>query len=243
MLRAMVENAPAQTVASDSYKCSRRGLMLYGPGAPYRLPIIKAHIARGGRVAMWDLGYWQRHDAMRLSIDALHPSAKHLAMAPPGPGRREFALRDDADANGPILLIGLGPKSVSAYGLKYAQAWEIAQVKSLRARYPNRQILWRPKGAAPVPLMGLTIVHGMPIEGAMRGCSLVVCRHSNVAVDAAVAGIPVECEDGAAFALYRDNPAPTREQRAEFLRQLSFWEWSGHEAAAAWQWIKSVTGV
>lgn len=83
---------------------------------------------------------------------------------------------------------------------------------------------------------------GMPIDEALRGASLVVCRHSNVAVDACVAGIPVECDDGAAAALYRGNPNPTREQRAEFLRRLTFWEWRPDEAAQAWDWILTVTG-
>lgn len=239
-MQAMTDAAPAGTSATTSYRGLRRLLMLYGPGSPTHMPIIARHRAAGGRVAMWDLGYWDRPASMRLSVDGMHPTAEQLAMAPDGEGRRAFVLREDADPAGPILLIGLGPKSVFAYGTGYGGKWERAKVKDLQRRLPGRTICWRPKGAEPQPLGDLPLRHSMPIEEALRGCSLVVCRHSNVAVDAAVAGVPVECEDGAALALYGGNPAPTREQRAEFLRRLSWWNWARNEAAAAWAWVQKV---
>ena len=74
----------------------------------------------------------------------------------------------------------------------------------------------------------------------MKGASLVVCSHSNVAVDACIAGIPVDCTDGAALALYKDNQNPTVERRLEFLRSLAWWQWSTREAPQAWEFIKGV---
>lgn len=241
-LRALEDCAPEGTKVSTAYKGMRRLLVLYGPGAPRKLPVIKQHLSVGGRVAMWDLGYWDRERAMRLSIDSLHPTPEQLMLAEDLPARRHFDLREDGDPDGPILLVGLGPKSCYAYGFG-PHEWEKHKLKRLRARFPERTILWRPKGHHPTPLAGLPIMHGNPIEEALRGCSLVVCRHSNVAVDACVAGVPVECEGGAADALYAGNPAPTREQRAEFLRRLSWWEWNRSEAAQAWAWIaKAIEG-
>jgi hypothetical protein len=180
MLQAMVAAAPAGTVVSDTYRGKHRGLMLYGPGSPMRLPFVRSHVAQGGRVAMWDMGYWERKEAMRLSIDSLHPTPAQLDMAPAGPGRREFELREDANPAGPIML-----------------------------------------------------------EEAMRGCSLVVSHHSNCSVDAVVAGVPFETEGGAA-AWFKGREF-TRENRAEFLRLLSWWEWRRDEAPAAWKWIEKVT--
>lgn len=240
MMRALIEAAPAGASVVGQYIGQRRLLMLYGPGSPVKLPIVRRHLKFGGRVAMWDLGYWDRADAMRLSIDAFHPTEAQLEMKAGVDGRRQFNLREDADQAGPILLVGLGAKSVYAYGLGKVQEWERAKVEDLRRRYPGREILWRPKGDRVLPLLDLQLRHGMPIEEALRGCSLVVCRHSNVAVDACIAGIPVECEDGAAQALYRGNPSPTREQRAVFLNRLSWWNWSRFEAAEAWSWIEKV---
>lgn len=237
LLQALVQHAPAGSVSSAQYRGDRRFLMLYGPGAPSRLPIVQRHVARGGHVAMWDLGYFDRPDGMRVSIDALHPHPQHIAMSP-AIGRRQFELREDADPAGPILLIGLGKKSVAACGIRKVLWWEHGKVGELQARFPGREILWRPKGKSAQPLLGLRLAHGMPIEEALRGCSLVVCRHSNVAVDACIAGVPVECEDGAALALYRDNPSPTREQRLDFLHRLTWWNWTRNETPGAWQWLE-----
>ena len=78
-----------------------------------------------------------------------------------------------------------------------------------------------------------------PIEEALKGKSLVVCRHSNVAIDACIAGVPVRCEDGAAFALYRDFERPTRDERLGFLRSLAWWNWKPSEAGEAWKYLIS----
>lgn len=236
-MSALADARPADAKVTQGYESKRRVLMVYGPGALWRLPIIEQHKARGGRVLMWDLGYWDRERSMRLSVDRLHPTADHLALAPEG-SRREFVLREDASESGPVLLVGLGPKSVAAYETGEPLQWERKALKRLRARDPMRTICWRPKGHRPTQLAGLPMRFGMPIEEALKGCSLVVCRHSNVAVDACIAGVPVECEDGAAWALYRDNPKPTPAARAEFLRRLSWFEWSRAEAAEAWQFCR-----
>lgn len=239
-MRALIGAAPSDAVVIDGYDPSRRVLVMYGPGAPTKLPLIAQHRHAGGRVAMWDMGYWNREAGMRLSVDALHPTAEHLQLAPPGAGRRSFELREDSRPDGPILLIGLGPKSEFAYGINGPQGWERKKLKQLAKRFPGRRICYRPKGS-PTPLNGAETRYGMPIEEALAGCSLVVCRHSNVAVDACVAGIPVECEDGAALALYGRGTTPSHAERAEFLRQLTWWEWSRDEARAAWDWIRKVT--
>lgn len=239
-MRRMADAAPGGSIVTDRYRGKNYLLMMYGPGSPKKLPLVQRHIKAGGRVAMWDLGYWDRERSMRLSINTLHPTPYQLEQAPEGGHRRTFELREDADPNGPILLIGIGPKSCYAYGLRPFQ-WESEKLADLRRRFPGRKVLWRPKGHTAAPLGGLEIRHGGAIEDVLRGCSLVVCRHSNVAVDACVAGIPVECDDGAALALYGKSPDPTRDERAEFLRRLSWWEWHVKESLAAWQWIERVT--
>jgi hypothetical protein len=240
MLEAMVTAAPPRTVTSSKYAGRHRVLMMYGAGLESRRLALERHRAAGGRVVVWDLGYWEREGGgMRLSVDSLHPSAAQLAMAPAVGARHAVQLREDANPKGPILLVGLGSKSCALYGLQFME-WERASFRKLRHRFPDRRILWRPKGKRIQPLPGAQMRTGVPIEEALRGCSLVVCRHSNVAVDACIAGVSVECEDGAARALYRGNRAPTREERAEFLRQLGWWNWQPSEAAEAWRWIHGV---
>lgn len=242
MLRAMVEAAAGAGVRvafTDRWRAKAPWLMTYGLGHPERRAHNLEHIRRGGRLIGWDLGYWHRDVpvsfSMRLTIDADHPHR----MLVPMPARRFDAagitLREDFDPTGPIILCGLGPKQRRMLGLG-VQQWERRTLARLHREMPGRRVLYRPKYAEH-PLERCPTSHG-PIEDALRGASLLVCAHSNTAVDACIAGVPVECEDGAAFALYENNPMPTRAQRLSFLRRLAWWQWTVPEAAQAWAFIK-----
>jgi hypothetical protein len=76
------------------------------------------------------------------------------------------------------------------------------------------------------------------IQNVLRGASLVVCRHSNVAVDAVVAGVPFEAEDGAATWL-KGKPY-TIGNRLDFLRRLAYWQWHQGELYDAVQFAQSI---
>jgi len=242
MLAALIEAAPAAGVrcfVSQSPQGKAKVLMSYGLGHPIRRAWTLAHVKKGGRLIGWDLGYWDRDVSgkahMRLTIDDDHP---HRWIGPMPPERWDSAgipLREDANPNGPILLCGMGKKQRDLRGYR-VHGWELAALKRTRKAYPGREIIYRPKRPE-MGLPGCRTSKGL-IHEALRGTSLVVCAHSNVAVDACIAGIPVVCEDGAAYALYRDNPAPTREQRLEFLRSLAWWQWNATEAVEAWTFIR-----
>lgn len=248
MLHAMVAGADEAGVEVEvvkEYQGNHQVLMTYGLGHPLRRGWQERHKAGGGRLIGWDLGYWHRdvpqRFSMRVSLDDDHP---YRWIRPEPPSRWDaarIALRNDADPAGPIILVGLGRKQRWVMGLE-GQAWEQRTWSRLRKHYPGRKILWRPK--KPEPLGGLVSCYGPPIEQVLRGASLVVCHHSNVAVDACIAGIPVECEDGAAFALYRNNPSPSIQEREEFLQSLAWWQWTPQEAVAAWAYLKDrIEGV
>jgi hypothetical protein len=81
------------------------------------------------------------------------------------------------------------------------------------------------------------------VVDALRGASLVICRHSNVAIDACIAGVPVECEDGAAYWLYRRGSVPTVAQRLDFLHRLCWWQWRFSEMDKAWLFLQSMLTV
>lgn len=240
-LVALATANPAAKVTAG-YRGKHRLLVMYGAGLPIRLRALQEHVARGGRVATWDLGYWDRYESMRLSIDALHPQPEHLAASPNhSRARPNIMSHSVADPDGPILLIGLGPKSCAALGME-PFAWERGRAADLGRRFPGRQILHRAKPGSPFePIAGTKRAPGGPIEAALRGCSLVVCRHSNVAIDACISGVPVECEDGAAFALYRNGPNPSEAERRDFLARLGWWNWGLAEAAGAWKFMEEMT--
>lgn len=241
MLQAMAQSAQGAGVrvhVTDRWRQLSPNLMTYGLGHPDRRPWQEAHKRAGGRLIGWDLGYWQRDVPikffMRLTIDDDHP---HRWIRPMPADRWERAgieLREDADPDGPIVVVGMGRKQRNLLNLR-GYEWELRTAHALSSRYPGRAVVYRPK--RPEVLPGFPSVDG-PIESALMGASLVVCGHSNVAVDACIAGIPVHCEDGAAFALFRDNPAPTRDQRLEFMRSLAWWQWNPREAGQAWAFIR-----
>jgi hypothetical protein len=240
MLKALAIAARAAgdvVVETTSFRGGSDWLVLFGIGADVNHKARRAHLAAGGHVLHWDLGYIDREKVvghLRMSIDTDHPQ-QWLENTPGDSSRLQplnVALREDADPAGPILLIGLGRKS-RAY-LRQPQ-WEQMTFQKLRQRFPGTRIIFRPKGNDELRL-ACDVDPSTPIKQLLRGASLVVCRHSNVAVDAVIAGVPFEAEDGAA--MWLKNRDFTPENRIEFLRRLAWWQWKSTEAAQAWAFAK-----
>lgn len=225
-------------------------LVLYGMGGDDRLPHAKAHMAAGGTVVSWDAGYWERQletqeRKYRVSINGFHPPKFVMRGESPGPARwLESGLQIHAkggDPAGPIMLVGNAPKSISIG----AAGWTEKKSRELRATFPNRKVLYRPKPNRAVE--GGVLYHGVStgaIDEVLKRVSLVVCKHSNVAVDACRMGVPVVCDDGAAAAIYprfldEVNHQPSAALRRDFLHRLAWWQWSPDEAERgdAWTWL------
>ena len=244
-LKAMIEAAPKLGIkmyVNEKWRRQSNWLMSYGLGHPIRRKWTEAHVANGGRLIGWDLGYWDRDNAMRVTVDNLHPWRLITDMPKGRWEQANIALREDADPEGPILLVGMGRKSRAQFAMQ-DRAWEREALKAIRMVYPDRKIHYRPK----VPedaIPGTVSVGGCPIQEAIQGCSLVVCRHSNVAVDACIAGVPVVCEDGAARAIYRPELAmpinPTAQTRLRFLQNLAWWQWTPNEAIQTWKFLTKI---
>lgn len=242
MLKALAIAARAAgdvVVETKAFRGGSDWLVLFGIGAEVNHKARRAQLAAGGHVLHWDLGYIDRAKVvghLRMSINTDHP--QQWLEKTPGDGSRlqrlNVALREDADPAGPILLIGLGRKS-RAY-LKQPQ-WEQMTFQKLRQRFPSARIIFRPKGNDELR-MDCDVDPSTPITQLLRSASLVVCRHSNVAVDAAIAGVPFEAEDGAA--MWLKNRDFTPENRIEFLRRLAWWQWKSTEAAQAWAFAKEI---
>lgn len=232
-----------QVKVSERWTKSSNLLMSYGLGHPQRRHWTEAHVKSGGRLIGWDLSYWDRENAMRCTVDNLHPWRLMKDMPADRWEASGIQLREDANPEGPVILIGMGRKSRAQFAME-DRAWERAALKEIQRQFPNKEIIYKPKREEDV-LRGCRTVNG-PIEAALRGASLVVCRHSNVAVDACIAGVPVICEDGAAKAIYNNdlsNPVnPSKAERLRFLQNLAYWQWKPSEARDAWKFLKTVLG-
>ncbi len=226
-------------IESESYQGRSDWLVLFGVGAEVNDAARKAQIEKGGHVLIWDLGYFDRKKVvghLRMSIDTDHPPQYFDNTPSDGKrwGKFGLELREDADPSGPILLIGLGRKS--RLYLK-APNWERNNYKKLIARFPEKRIIFRPKYPDRTQLPCETDAQ-TPIADLLRGASLVVCRHSNVACDAALAGVPFEAENGAAVWLQQREF--TRDNRLDFLCRLAHWQYTAKEAPQAWAFAKQM---
>jgi hypothetical protein len=222
-------------------------LVLYGLGGSDRLPHALEHQRSGGQVVSWDAGYWERKTEdrrYRVSIGGFHCPQRIMLGSDPGPDRLHqsaIQITDQSHPKGNIVLIGNGPKS----GAVGAAGWAAKKSAEIRRLCKYRPIVYRPKRRYMEPCVQSDGVDcDSPIEDVLKSTSLVVCRHSNVAVDACRMGIPVVCEDGAAAAIYpsrlqHEASQPSHATRAEFLRRLAWWQWSESEveSGAVWPWL------
>jgi hypothetical protein len=241
MIEALRDTAPIPVRVSEAYTGKAEILITYGTGHPIRRPWWEAHRRKGGRCIGLDLGYWNRADpdaAMRVTLDTDHPPQWMRAEPAARWNATGIKLREDADPKGPIVLVGSGRKSLQVLRERPLQ-WEAGVVPRLRSL--GREIVYRPKRPTDPAPKGMRALRQEPIEDALRGASLVVCRHSNVAIDACIAGVPVACNAGAASALYGKDPCEpkmvTRAQRLAFLQGLAWWNWRPSEAAQAWPYL------
>lgn len=235
---ALIRCPPVSIITTRHWQRKAPILMTWGLGHQQRRVWTNEHMRLGGHVVGLDLGYWNRECQLggtaRVTIDHDHPWRMIKPMSPERFAASGIKLRDDYDPDGPIVLAGMGYKQRNANGV--GRNWETNKASELRERFPGKQILYRPKrpeAAAP----GTQLAPAGKIHSVLAGASLLVCRHSNVAVDACIAGVPVECEDGAAYALYRHGTSPAREQRLSFLQSLAHWQYTPAEAPLAWKFI------
>ncbi len=166
-----------------------------------------------GRVVYVDLGYWQRRMQNRLegfhkvSVDARHPVAYYRR--PQHPCGRGPAFTLPNNVRGPdshILVAGMSAKGALAEG--YAPyAWETEIVREIR-KYTNRKIVFRPKPSddgKPLIPDSILSVPKTEIGFDLRNCWALVTHHSNAAIDAILAGVPVFCWGGVGYEFARQD--------------------------------------
>jgi hypothetical protein len=250
-LRDTARQAGVDAARTESYRGDRPILLTYGLGDPSRFLAFKQHRAKGGRVVIADCGYWSRKGAdkslslQRFAVDDMHCD-RMLYAAPRSLERlRQYGAtaKDYWNPDGAIVVIGMGRKGCLNAGCGLGE-WEAKALEIARRRWPDKRIWYRPKvrreGFPPLP--GADAVKTeTSIYDVIHGASLVLCQHSNVAVDAIVAGIPVLAEAGAACALvgYGLENEPriySIPERQRFLEHLASWQWTPQEAAQGKVW-------
>jgi hypothetical protein len=198
---------------------------------------------RAKRKAIYvDLGYFGRRKRTRfdgyhkLVLNSRHPT-DYFQIEPHSSDRFDsFAIPilPWREAGRHILVVGMSGKAAAAEGLG-AEAWERETVAQLR-KITKRPIVYRPKPnwADSRPITGALYAREQPLEEAFADCHAIVSHHSNVAVDALLAGIPCICPGGVASVLSGHDLSqietpPMLDGRAQWAADLAHTQYSIEE--------------
>lgn len=190
-----------------------------------------------------DLGYWNRKDYYRLGVGAWSPD-KYVSAGLPSARLESLGVEIKPWRTGgkEIVIAGCSPKSAFEHGFAYMQ-WEKRVIRELLPL--GKRLMYRPKptdkAASPIPGVGYD---KRPIEEAVGSAWAWVTHHSNSAVDALVAGVPVHCVTGAAAVMSTPleqigNP-PLQDGREQFLADVAWLQWTLDEmrSGACWAHLK-----
>lgn len=195
-----------------------------------------------------DLGYWHRritgkYDGYhKVSVNSRHPT-KYFQREKHSPARfKQLGLAIEPwrkNKDGHILVAGMSAKAAIAEGLD-PEIWERNTIHGL-SLHTNREIIYRPKPnwSSARPIRGSTIQRKVELVDALKGCHSVVTHHSNVAVDALLAGIPTYCWHGIATPLslqnIHDDPVYP-EGREQWAWDAAYCQWSVDEMSKGLPW-------
>lgn len=208
-------------------------------------PVYEAYRAAGCAYFYIDLGYWRRK-MFRSDYGGLHKivlngrhATEYFRRRRPA-DRLEFAppLQEWKTGGRHILVTGVSEKSAMLSGLEY-RAWETGMISRLRT-ITDRPIMYRPKPSDPKaqPIDGTEFSPPIvPIEAALDNAFALVTLHSNAALDAICAGIPIFCEEGLASVVstprLEDIETPLRDvDREQWLADVSYCHFYRRELSA-----------
>jgi hypothetical protein len=208
--------------------------------------LFDAYRLHGGHFVYVDLGWWDRKpdtDVLggyhKVVVDGREPNAYFRQNMPSDRfaqlGQKVRPWRADGLH---IIVAGMSEKSANTRGFQ-PQQWETSTIKALRKIYPKRPIMYRPKpswsGASQIQGAGI-----FPAAAALKFCFTnawaVVCCHSNVSVDALLAGIPMHVQGGVAkdfsTALDQFDAWQPQDGRDQLMADIAYCQWRPKEMAS-----------
>jgi hypothetical protein len=239
----------ARAMAEGISKCGDRATFIWNNDIAYADVAVmygwkhRDRLFRFPQFVYADLGYWNRTDYYRLCVNSWGPE-KYVKAGLPS-GRFEslgVTIKPWRTEGKEIIVMGASEKAMPQHGYGYMK-WE---VKTLRAceKFGKRVVFRpKPKDQSKHPVNGYGYDE-RPLDVALQNAWAVVAHHSNAALDALVAGVPVHCEKGAAaaFSVPFESLAdpvllPGREQ---FLADVAWLQWTAAEmrSGEAWAHLK-----
>jgi hypothetical protein len=217
----------------------------------------REYVAAGLTTVFIDLGYWGRDEqggvagSHRVVVNALHATSYFQRQRHPAERFKRFRIttRPFKRCGGQVLLCGMSAKAAWVYDLA-PEEWERGAVDELRAG-TSRLIKYRPKPSwkDARPIQGATWDRpAVPDIGEVLGKSWAcVTHHSNAALDALIAGVPVFCSEGLARPLASTDLSrietpnyPDEADRDQLLFDAAYTQYTIAEIAdgTMWRYLK-----
>lgn len=191
----------------------------------------------------FDLGYWQRRIKTRfdgyhkISVNSRHPTEYFQRFRHPYDRFQQLGVEIKPwkkNPNGKILVAGISQKAAIAEGIPPFD-WETRAINKLKA-HTKREIVYRPKPNClrSRPITGSVFDKKMPLQIALIHAHAAVTRHSNVAVDAILAGVPAFCDYGVAVPMSRQDLTKIEspyfpEDREQWAADIAYCQWTPGE--------------
>jgi hypothetical protein len=221
--------------------------------------VFEAYEAAGLSYVYWDLGYWNRtpgggkggrrdgHHRLAVNswdtVDTMRRGMPSDRFAASGVQLADWRVGKPGDD---IIVAGMSNKAAGTHGFKPGE-WEAEHVAACEAHAAgNYRVVFRPKPDRKQPDPSVP-----PIGEALKRAALVVSHHSNVSVDALIAGVPSWCRKGVGKLWTYENldaavgllaPAPSPAERAAFLSDVAYAQWTPAEmrSGEAWAHIREM---
>jgi hypothetical protein len=209
---------------------------------------MKGFTEAGKKVVYLDLAYWERGTHYKVSLNARHPTAYFRDRPHDDTRRKRFGVEISPymRKGQHILVAGLSQKAAWAEKEGPWGEYEAKAVEELQ-RYTQRPIIYRAKTsgtAAPIPGTRYSNL-AEPLMPLLRDAWAVVTRHSNVAVDGLVIGVPAFAWYGVASVMAARDLAMIEkpyypEGREQWLNDISYCQWSEDEMkdGTCWRHLK-----
>jgi hypothetical protein len=204
---------------------------------------LSQHYRKYPQFVYADLGFWGRDTYYRVTVNGWSPE-RYVKAGLPDTRFRALGVEIQPwrEAGDEVLIVGSSRKSAVQHGYEYME-WETKVAQQLKDC--GKRVVYRPKPTDPErrPIPGVGYDEG-PLEGSLAKAWAVVTHHSNAAVKALAAGVPVHCATGAAaafsFPLDRIADPPLLEGREQFLYDVAWLQWTIEEmeSGACWAHLK-----
>ena len=208
-----------------------------------------------------DLGYWGRREGGRWTgfhkvvVDSRHPNAYYRRHPHPTDRLEMFhvepepwhgkLLREKVAPKPHILLAGMSDKGARAEGYE-PEEWE-RKTRDALLQHTDREIRYRPKPSwkDARPIGGMTY-SGRDRTAALEfeNCWAVVTRHSNIAMEAVLAGVPAFCTHGVGADMacpdlsQIETPLmPKASDRRRWAADIAYCQWSIAEMREGLPWL------